>query len=183
MKGNKMNTKSSRRRIGKEVRQAQAVLISNAIESERQKQQAKQKLKAEEGTNKSVIKELKTKKISIRLTENQYQLIAKQCKNSKGEQLITITDFIRQAALTKKNTIIAQEAPLDRFKLAVASEIATGITEIVHFIDAGLDQRAGNYEMNDCLEIIDRLESLEEIASYLLIPTATETKNNTKQVS
>jgi len=107
MKGNKMNTKSSRRRIGKEVRQAQAVLISNAIESERQKQQAKQKLKAEEGTNKSVIKELKTKKISIRLTENQYQLIAKQCKNSKGEQLITITDFIRQAALTKKNTIIA----------------------------------------------------------------------------
>jgi len=37
--------------------------------------------------------------------------------------------------------------------------------------------------MNDCLEIIDRLESLEEIASYLLIPTATETKNNTKQVS
>jgi len=182
MKGNKMNNKI--RRIGKEVRQAQAALISSAIESERQKQQAKQELKAAaEEANKSVKKELKTKKISIRLTENQYQLIAKQCKNSKGEQLITITDFIRQAALTKKNTIIAQEAPLDRFKLAVASEIATGITEIVHFIDAELDQRAGNYEMNDCLEIIDRLESLEEIASYLLIPTAIETKNNTKRVS
>jgi len=166
-----MNNKINRKRVGVEIRKSQTALISNAIESAQQAQQGKQELKAEEEANKSVKKEPKAKKISIRLTENQYLAIARQCKNSRGEQLITITDFVRQSALSTKNTINAQEHPLDRFKLAVASEIAIGITEIVHFIDSKLDQRSENYDVGNCLEIIERLESLEEITSYLLLPT------------
>jgi len=165
-----------RKRMSNEERTEKAVQIGKAIENAQLTEYEQQVLDGEKAAVQSVKKDVKSKRISVRMTEAQYQQISKKCKNEQGEQLLTITDFIRQSALSKKNKIIAQEHPLDRFKLAVASEIATGITEIVHFIDSELDQRAGNYEVDDCLAIIDRLESLEEVASYLLIPSSENKK-------
>jgi len=172
---------SDRKPMSKQEIKEKAVKISNAIESAQLTQEDKQELKDGQAGVKSVKKDLKSKKISIRMTETQYEVISKKCKNKQGEKLITITDFIRQAALSNKNTIVAEEHPLDRFKLAVAGEIATGITDVVHFIDADLDQRAEDYCIDDCLEIIARLEAIEEVSSYLLMPASDEDKMKEKR--
>jgi len=165
------------KKLSAKEQRGKAIKISTAIESTQRTQQGKAVVNRKNGSVKAKEKELKNKKISIRLTESQYREITKKCKNKEGEQLITITDFIRQAVLSKKNKIIAQEHPLDRFKLAVASEIAVGITDIVHFIDSELDQCTESYAIDDCLEIIERLELLEERASYLLMPTTEYSEN------
>mgnify|MGYP000311779787 FL=1 len=180
----KTNTKAkeNRSRLSKEERKEKAIAIAAAIESAtiflREGEHEHDKTAAEQLGKKNK----KSKRVSIRFTDEQYKFIEKKCKNSNGEQLITITDFVRQSAISTKNIINAHEHPLDRFKLAISSEIAAGITDVVHFIDTDLDQRSGNYDVDDCREIITRLEAIEEVASYLLIPTEEEAKCKDRRI-
>ncbi|HEY8034711.1 MAG TPA: hypothetical protein VIF37_03880 [Methylobacter sp.] len=76
----------------------------------------------------------KCKVVSFRLTEEQHALLVARCNNSHGESLMTPSEYARYTVLHQR---IAQpsDVPLERYRLAIAAQLATAVTDTVQYLD------------------------------------------------
>jgi hypothetical protein len=91
-----------------------------------------------QGTAQAIAKPItpsKNRVLSFRVTEKQHAEIVARCKNNHGEQLLTPSEFARYTVLHQR-MIQPSELPLERFRLAIAAQLATAVTEMVQYLDA-----------------------------------------------
>jgi hypothetical protein len=76
----------------------------------------------------------KCKVVSFRLTEEQHALLIARCNNSYGESLMTLSEYARYTVLYQR---VAQpsDVPLERYRLAIAAQLATSVTDMVQYLD------------------------------------------------
>jgi len=109
--------------------------------------------------------------ISFRVSGEQYEQIRSQCFTVTGEQLLTLTEFVRQSVLTQR-IVRPIENSLDRYRMSVAAEMAVGVTNIVQVLDEFMDLADENLAMQELILIIHNLEAIQDKATQLLAPFA-----------
>lgn len=77
----------------------------------------------------------RTRVVSFRITEEQHMELVARCKNSHGEHLLTPSEYARYTVLHQR---IAQpnEQPLERYRLAIAAQLATSLSDIVQYLES-----------------------------------------------
>lgn len=73
--------------------------------------------------------------VSFRLAAEQYSELVTRCQNSHGEQLLTPSEYARHNVMHQR---VAQpsELPMERYRLAIAAQLATAITDIAQGLDS-----------------------------------------------
>ena len=73
--------------------------------------------------------------VSFRLAGEQYSELVVRCQNSHGEQLLTPSEYARHTVMHQR---VAQpsELPLERYRLAIAAQLATAVTDIAQGLDS-----------------------------------------------
>lgn len=76
----------------------------------------------------------KSKVVSFRLTKEQHALLTARCYNKHGELLMKPSEYARYTVLYQR---IAQPSnePLERYRLAIAGQLAKAVTDMVHYLD------------------------------------------------
>lgn len=113
------------------------------------------------------VSESKTRVISFRVTTEQYKEIMNKCSDAQGVQLITLAEMARLSLLTQR-VIKVTEDPLDRYRIAIAGEMASGITEIVQMLDQFIDMNEYQFLLSDFVKIIQYLETIQRTAEELM---------------
>jgi len=111
----------------------------------------------------------KSKVISFRVTAEEYEQLHFQCLNEYGEKLLTVSKLAKLTALGLSKAK-AMEQPLERYRLAIAAEIAMSMTDIVHKLDSGLEETENETYLSENGKIIIALENIQKKASMLLAP-------------
>jgi len=111
----------------------------------------------------------KSKVISFRVTAEEYEQLHFQCLNEYGEKLLTVSKLAKLTALGLSKAK-AMEQPLERYRLAIAAEIAMSMTDIVHKLDSGLEETESETYLSENGKIIIALENIQKKASMLLAP-------------
>lgn len=115
----------------------------------------------------------KTRVVSFRVTNEQYEGIQTMCTDDFGEKLVTIAEYARHSTLAQRVTKIS-ENPLDRYRVAVAGEMATGITSIVQMMDELIDMTSDKFSIVDLMEVVKHLEAIQNKTELLLRPISAE---------
>ena len=109
--------------------------------------------------------------ISFRVTDEQYEQIHFQCLNAHGELLMTVSELAKHAVLNLPKSKKGEQ-PLERYRLAIAAEMAMSVTEIVHQLDQRIDTTDIAFELSETGKIIKSLEDIQEKVGLLLSPLA-----------
>jgi len=113
----------------------------------------------------------KSKTISFRVTEQQYEQIHFQCCNAHGELLMTVSELAKHSVLNLPK-LQGSEQPLERYRLSIAAEMAMSVTEIVHLLDQKTNPDDTTYELSENGKIIKALEAIQNKVGMLLTPLA-----------
>lgn len=111
--------------------------------------------------------------VSFRVTNEQYEEIQTMCTDDSGEKLVTIAEYARHSTLAQRVTKIS-ENPLDRYRVAVAGEMATGITSIVQMMDELIDMTDDKFSLVDLMEAVKHLDAIQNKTEVLLRPISDE---------
>jgi len=109
----------------------------------------------------------KTRVISCRVTAVQYDEILKKISDEYGGQRMTLAEFFRQSMLSQRVKKIT-EHPLDKYRLAIAAEIDAGLTAIVQVLDEIMDMSEERYDLVTLVEILQRLEVIQNMSEGFL---------------
>jgi len=120
----------------------------------------KQKLSSKENKTKSKI-------ISFRVTEQQYEQIHFQCCNEYGELLMTVSELTKHSVLNLPKSQ-GSEQPLERYRLAIAAEMAMSVTKIVQQLDQKINSDDTTYELSENGKIINALDDIQNKMGILL---------------
>jgi len=130
----------------------------------------------EDKATKDTIIKAKTKSevICFRVTKEEYEQLHFQCLNEYGEQLLTVSKLAKLTVLglSKAKTM---EQPLERYRLAIAAEMAMAITALVHKLDTDLEETDDEVVLSEYGKIIIQLENIQKKASMLLAPLVEQT--------
>lgn len=77
----------------------------------------------------------RTRVVSFRVTEEQHAQLVACCKNGHGEQLLTPSEYARYAVLYQR-AAHTTELPSERYRLAIAAQLTTALTDVVQYLDA-----------------------------------------------
>jgi len=152
-----------------EERQLQQSSLEN-LKEEQTVQSSKNNLD-EDGASQNTTTKDKTKSevISFRVTKEEFEHLHFQCLNEYGEQLLTVSKLVELTMLGRSKTK-AMEQPLERYRLAIAAEMAMAITALVHKLDTKLEETDNEIYLSEHGKIIIELENIQKRASMLLAP-------------
>lgn len=111
----------------------------------------------------------KSEVICFRVTKEEYERLHFQCLNEYGEQLLTVSNLAKLTMLGLSKAK-AMEQPIERYRLAIAAEMAMAITALVHKLDTELDETDNELLLSEHGKIIIELENIQKRASILLAP-------------
>jgi len=105
------------------------------------------------------VSKIKSRVISFRVTAEQHKEMSNKCNDAEGVQLIKLAELARLSLLTQRVVNITED-PLDRYRLAIAAEMSSGITSIVQVLDRFMDMNEGQISLSDFVKITQYLEAI-----------------------
>ena len=106
------------------------------------------------------------RKISIRITEQEYNDITLTLTNGEGKKIMSYSDYYRHAANSSKVVIVDKE--IDRYKIHAIHKCGNVITQLNKVLYGA--KKRGTLSSNTFENIISELEKLNDEMTYLVNP-------------